>query len=94
MKDNKDEQVNDTYINNYFNQTISEFVFCKCAATDVLKTTLFLLNSTHSTSVTATEFGTKKRSNSTEGADEVGVNSIIGRVRPAHLYSGRVGASR
>ena len=93
-KDNDDEQVNDTYINNYFNQTISDFGFCKCAATDVLKTTLFLFNSTHSTSATATEFGTMKRSNSTEGADEVGVNSIIGRVRPAHLYSGRVGASR
>ena len=74
--------MNDTYINNYFNQTISDFGFCKCAATDVLKTTSF------------GAFGTKKRSNSTESADEVGVNSIIGRVRPAHLYSGRVGASR
>ena len=39
MKDNKDEQVNYTHINNCFNQTISEFVFCKRAATDVLKTT-------------------------------------------------------
>ena len=36
MKDNKDEQVNYTHINNCFNQTISEFVFCKRAATDVL----------------------------------------------------------
>ena len=36
MKDNMDEQVNYTHINNCFNQTISEFVFCKRAATDVL----------------------------------------------------------
>ena len=45
MKDNEDKQVNDTHINNCFNQTISEFVFCKRAATDVLKTTLIPLNS-------------------------------------------------
>ena len=54
MKENEDEQVNDIYINNYFNQTISDFGFCKCAATDVLKTTSIPLNSTPSTSVTAT----------------------------------------
>ena len=55
MKENEDEQVNGTHINNCFNQTISEFVFCKRAATDVLKTTLISLNSTPSTSVTATD---------------------------------------
>ena len=49
MKDNEDEQVNDTHINNCFNQTISEFVFCKRAATDVLRTTSIPLNSTPST---------------------------------------------
>ena len=53
MKDNKDEQVNYTHINNCFNQTISEFVFFQtrcywCPAT-------IPLNSTPSTSVTATE---------------------------------------
>ena len=36
MEDNEDEQVNYTHINNCFNQTISEFVFSKRAATDVL----------------------------------------------------------
>ena len=55
MKDNKDEQVNYTHINNCFNQTISEFVFCKRAATYVLKTTLIPLNSTPSTRLTATD---------------------------------------
>ena len=55
MKDNKAEQVNDTHINNCFNQTISEFVFCKRAATDVLRTTSIPLDSTPSTSVTATD---------------------------------------
>ena len=55
MKDKEDEQVNDSQINSCFNQTISEFVFCKCAATDVLKTTLIPLNSTPSRSVTATD---------------------------------------
>ena len=39
MMDNEDERMNDTHINNRFNQTISEFIFCKRAATDVLKTT-------------------------------------------------------
>ena len=55
MKDNEDEQMNDTQIKNCFNQATSEFVFCKRAATDVLKTTLISLNSTPSTSVTATD---------------------------------------
>ena len=56
LKNNEDEQVNDTHINNCFNQTISEFVFCKRAATEVLKTTLIPLSSTpSSTSVTATD---------------------------------------
>ena len=36
MMDNEDERMNDTHINNCFNQTISEFVFCKRAATDIL----------------------------------------------------------
>ena len=54
MKDNEDEQVNDTHINKCFNQALSEFVFCKRAATDVLRTTSIPLNSTPSTSVTAT----------------------------------------
>ena len=35
MKDTEGEQVNDAHINNCLNQTISEFVFCKRAATDV-----------------------------------------------------------
>ena len=55
MKDNEDEQVNDTQKKSCFNQAISEFVFCKRAATYVLKTTLIPLNSTPSTSVTATD---------------------------------------
>ena len=53
MKDNEDQQVNDTHIDNCFNQTISEFVFCKRAATDVLRTTSLPLNTTPS--VTATD---------------------------------------
>ena len=55
MKDNEDEQVNNTYINNCFNQTISNVFFCKHAATDVLKTTSIPLNFTPSMSVTATD---------------------------------------
>ena len=55
MKDNEDEQVNDTHINKCFNQALSEFVFCKRAATDVLRTTSIPLNSTPSTSRTATD---------------------------------------
>ena len=45
MMDNEDERMNDTHINNCFNQTISEFVFCKRAATDVLRTTSIPLDS-------------------------------------------------
>ena len=47
--------MNDNHISNCFNQPISEFVFCKRAATDVLWTTSIPLNSTPSTSVTATD---------------------------------------
>ena len=54
MKDNEDEQVNDTHINNCFNQIISQFVSCERASTDVLRTTSIPNNSTPSTSVTAT----------------------------------------
>ena len=45
MKDNEDEQVNDTHI----------ICFCKRAAIDVLNTTSIPLNSTPLTSVTATD---------------------------------------
>ena len=54
MKDNEDEEVNDTYINNCFNQIISQFVLCERASTDVLRTMSIPNNSTPSTSVTAT----------------------------------------
>ena len=47
---NEDEQVNDTHINNCFNQTISQFVRCKLSATDVLSTSSIPLNSSPSTS--------------------------------------------
>ena len=40
---------------NCFDQTISNVFFFKCAATDVLKITSIPLNSTPSTSVTATD---------------------------------------
>ena len=53
MKDNEDKQVNDNHINNCFNQTISQFVLYKRASTDVLWTMSIPLNSTPSTSVTA-----------------------------------------
>ena len=36
MMDNKDEQVNDTHINNCFDQTIFQFVLSKLAFTDAL----------------------------------------------------------
>ena len=48
---NEDEQVNDTHINNCFNQTISQFVLYKRASTDVLWTLSIPLNSTPSTCV-------------------------------------------
>ena len=51
MKDNEDEQVNDTHINNCFNQTISNVYFCKRAATDILKTTSIPLKFTPSTTL-------------------------------------------
>ena len=54
MKDNEDEEVNDTYINNCFNQIISQFVLCERASTDVLRTMSIPNNSTPSTSVSAT----------------------------------------
>ena len=54
MKDNEDEQVNDTHINNCFNQIISQFVSCERASTDILRTTSIPLTSTPSTSVTVT----------------------------------------
>ena len=38
MKDNEDKQLNDTHINNCFNQTISQLVLYKRASTDVLWT--------------------------------------------------------
>ena len=36
MKDNEDEHVNDTHINNCFDQTIFQFVLSKLAFTDAL----------------------------------------------------------
>ena len=46
MKDNKDEQVNYTHINNCFNQTISEFVFlqmrCYWCSQDYVDPTKFI----------------------------------------------------
>ena len=54
MKDNEDEEVNDTYINNCFN-FISQFVLCERASTDVLRTMSIPNNSTPSTGVTATD---------------------------------------
>ena len=47
--------MNDSHIYSCFNQTISEFVFCKRTATDVLRTTSIPLKSTPSTSVTKTD---------------------------------------
>ena len=42
-------------LSNIINQPISEFVFCKRAATDVLRTTSIPLNSAPLKSVTATD---------------------------------------
>ena len=47
--------MNDTHIYNCFNETISQFVLCKRASTDVLWTMSIPLNSTPSTRVTATD---------------------------------------
>ena len=51
MKDNEDKQLNDTHINNCFNQTISQFVLYKRASTDVLWNVSIPLNSTPSACV-------------------------------------------
>ena len=51
LKDKADEQVNENHINNCFNPTISQFVLCKRASTDVLWTTSIPLSSTSTPSM-------------------------------------------